>query len=67
MVPDFSVIFLSMCAHNPTGQDLNMDEWKTLADALKVSQTLHFLVAYNIVEYLRTGTELPSVDNQTHF
>lgn len=40
--PDFSVIFLNMCAHNPTGQDLNMDEWKSLADALKEKKVFVF-------------------------
>lgn len=31
-----SVVILHACAHNPTGMDLTKEQWKTVADTLKV-------------------------------
>jgi len=33
--PDASVILLHACAHNPTGCDPTMDQWKALSDLIK--------------------------------
>ncbi|XP_029465960.1 aspartate aminotransferase, cytoplasmic [Rhinatrema bivittatum] len=33
--PDFSIVLLHACAHNPTGTDPTPDEWKQIAEALK--------------------------------
>lgn len=34
--PADSVIILHGCAHNPTGCDPTQDQWKTIADVMKV-------------------------------
>jgi aspartate aminotransferase len=33
--PDKSVVLLHMCAHNPTGMDPTMDQWKQIAEVVK--------------------------------
>lgn len=37
--PDKSVILLHACAHNPTGVDPTKDQWKEIAEAVKVCYT----------------------------
>jgi len=34
--PEKSVVLLHMCAHNPTGMDLSLEQWKQVAAVLKV-------------------------------
>ncbi len=34
--PKKSVIILQSCAHNPTGVDPTQDQWKQIADLMKV-------------------------------
>lgn len=36
--PENSVIILHGCAHNPTGLDPTKDQWKTIAEIMKVIQ-----------------------------
>lgn len=38
--PEGSVILLHACAHNPTGVDPTMDEWKKIAEAIRAKK--HF-------------------------
>ena len=34
--PENSIILLHACAHNPTGVDPNQDQWKEIAEIMKV-------------------------------
>jgi len=34
--PEKSVVLLHMCAHNPTGMDLSLDQWKQVAAVIRV-------------------------------
>lgn len=36
-MPEKSVIMLHACAHNPTGVDPKPEQWKEIADLVKVS------------------------------
>lgn len=36
-IPEQSVIVLHACAHNPTGVDPRPEQWKEIADIVKVS------------------------------
>lgn len=36
-IPEQSVILLHACAHNPTGVDPRPEQWKEIADVVKVS------------------------------
>uniref|UniRef100_A0A4W5JAT4 aspartate transaminase n=1 Tax=Hucho hucho TaxID=62062 RepID=A0A4W5JAT4_9TELE len=36
--PEHSIFVLHACAHNPTGTDPTPDEWKTIAEVMKVRQ-----------------------------
>jgi aspartate aminotransferase len=40
--PDGSIILLHACAHNPTGCDPNMEQWKQIADVLEEKQHVAF-------------------------
>ena len=40
--PDGSIILLHACAHNPTGCDPTMDQWKLIADALEAKGHVAF-------------------------
>lgn len=40
--PDFSVVILHACAHNPTGTDPTPDEWKQIADVMKLRHLFPF-------------------------
>jgi len=43
--PEKSVVLLHMCAHNPTGMDLSIDQWKQVAAVIRVicaCDILHF-------------------------
>lgn len=33
-----SVVILHACGHNPTGLDLTKDQWRTIAEIMKVSE-----------------------------
>ena len=35
-MPDKSIVLLHACAHNPTGVDPTKDQWKKIADVVKV-------------------------------
>lgn len=35
--PEHSIFVLHACAHNPTGTDPTQEEWKTIAEVMKVS------------------------------
>lgn len=35
--PEFSIIVLHACAHNPTGTDPTPEEWKQIAAVMKVT------------------------------
>ena len=34
--PENSIILLHACAHNPTGVDPNQEQWKKIAEIMKV-------------------------------
>lgn len=36
--PENSVIILHGCAHNPSGMDLTLDQWKSLSVLIKVNK-----------------------------
>ena len=38
--PKKSVVMLQMCAHNPTGMDLSLDQWKQVAAVIKVTSCI---------------------------
>nr|XP_033799331.1 aspartate aminotransferase, cytoplasmic [Geotrypetes seraphini] len=40
--PDFSIVLLHACAHNPTGTDPTPDEWKEIAEVMKVRHLFPF-------------------------
>ena len=40
--PENAVIILHGCAHNPSGCDLNMDQWALLSNLIKV---FHFIIS----------------------
>jgi aspartate aminotransferase len=40
--PEGSIFLLHACAHNPTGIDPNMEQWKGISDALKAGNHLPF-------------------------
>eukprot|EP00898_Chlorokybus_atmophyticus_P006942 jgi/Chlat1/7249/Chrsp58S06902 len=40
--PDGSVILLHACAHNPTGADPTLDQWRTLCDVIQTKRHLPF-------------------------
>ncbi|XP_030058780.1 aspartate aminotransferase, cytoplasmic [Microcaecilia unicolor] len=40
--PDFSIVVLHACAHNPTGTDPTPDEWKKIAEVMKVRHLFPF-------------------------
>jgi len=40
--PDYSIICLHACAHNPTGIDPNEEQWKGIADVIKSKNHLPF-------------------------
>jgi hypothetical protein len=43
--PDRSIILLHACAHNPTGVDATQEQWKQIAQVVKVSALHeHFVV-----------------------
>lgn len=35
-IPDKSIVLLHACAHNPTGVDPTKEQWKQVADVVKV-------------------------------
>ena len=35
-LPDKSIVLLHACAHNPTGVDPTKDQWKEIAEIVKV-------------------------------
>lgn len=41
--PENSVIILHGCAHNPTGLDPTKDQWKRIAEIMKVSK-IYFIL-----------------------
>ena len=46
-LPAKSIVLLHACCHNPTGVDLNQDQWKALTAVLKSRELLPFLdIAY---------------------
>jgi len=51
IAPEHSVIILHGCAHNPTGLDPTEDQWKQIAEIMKVNKikkiNLVFIVMYN--------------------
>ena len=54
--PDGSVFVLHGCAHNPTGVDPTMDEWKAIADAMeKKGHVPFFDVAYQVSRERKPG------------
>ena len=46
--PEKSVVLLHMCAHNPTGMDLSLDQWKQMASVIRVLSLC--IVFYNPVQ-----------------
>lgn len=42
-IPDYSIIILHICCHNPTGADLTLSEWTQLADIIKNKNLIPFL------------------------
>ncbi|CCI46123.1 unnamed protein product [Albugo candida] len=40
--PDGSIFLLHACAHNPTGVDPNMDQWKEISRVMKAKQHIPF-------------------------
>lgn len=57
-LPEFSIIILHACAHNPTGVDPTQDQWKTIADICKRKN--HFPVFDSAYQGFATGD--PDVD-----
>jgi len=47
--PEKSVILLHMCAHNPTGMDLSLDQWKQVAAVIKVMSCIFIEAEYNLL------------------
>lgn len=46
-LPARSIIVLHACCHNPTGVDLNLDDWKAVLDVLREREHVPFLdIAY---------------------
>jgi aspartate aminotransferase len=41
-MPEGSCILLHACAHNPTGMDPTMEQWKQLSDLIKARKLLPF-------------------------
>lgn len=46
--PDRSIILLHACAHNPTGVDATQEQWKQIAQVIKVSEHHHEKIATNL-------------------
>lgn len=42
--PEGAVIILHACAHNPTGCDPTEEQWKKIAEVIKVSDYLHIII-----------------------
>lgn len=42
-LPENSIVVLHACCHNPTGADLNDDQWHKLADIIKAKSLIPFL------------------------
>ena len=40
--PEGSIIMLSTCAHNPTGVDPTLEQWKDIAQVMRVKQQMPF-------------------------
>ena len=38
--PENSIVLLHACAHNPTGVDPNQDQWKEIAEIMKVCKKI---------------------------
>ncbi|XP_075992648.1 glutamate oxaloacetate transaminase 2 [Anticarsia gemmatalis] len=56
-IPEQSIILLHACAHNPTGVDPKLDDWKQLSEVIKKKKLLPFFdMAYQ-------GFATGSVDN----
>lgn len=36
--PEYSIFVLHACAHNPTGTDPTQEEWKQIAEVMKVQR-----------------------------
>ncbi len=46
-LPKHSIVLLHPCCHNPTGVDLNRNQWEALIDVLKTQELIPFLdIAY---------------------
>lgn len=56
--PEHSVIILHGCAHNPTGLDLTEDQWKKVAEIMKVCKIQKILtkchIIHNLIEKKKT-------------
>ncbi len=42
-LPKQSIVLLHACCHNPTGVDLNQDQWRQLIGVLKAKELLPFV------------------------
>ncbi|MBA1240825.1 MULTISPECIES: amino acid aminotransferase [Stutzerimonas stutzeri subgroup] len=46
-LPSRSIVVLHACCHNPTGVDLNLDDWKQILDVLRAQDHIPFIdIAY---------------------
>ncbi|MGN5478530.1 aminotransferase class I/II-fold pyridoxal phosphate-dependent enzyme [Cupriavidus basilensis] len=63
-LPKQSIVLLHACCHNPTGVDLNQDQWRQLIGVLKAKELLPFVdMAYQgFGEGLRTKTRSRSAN-----
>jgi aspartate aminotransferase len=40
--PEGAIIMLSTCAHNPTGVDPTLEQWKDIAEVMRIKKQLPF-------------------------
>jgi aspartate/tyrosine/aromatic aminotransferase len=45
--PRGAVLILHMCAHNPTGLDPTVEQWRTILEVVQEGQLLPFFGKYN--------------------
>ena len=50
-MPEGSIVMLHACAHNPTGMDPTMEQWKQISDTIKKHKLIPFFdCAYQVNE-----------------
>lgn len=52
-IPEGAVVLLHACAHNPTGVDPNMDQWKKIGEVVMARKLIPFFdMAYQVSHFV---------------